>query len=157
MDASDALALLIPIVAIAGFFLVVAVWIASRTRVRELEIRQRIAMIEKGLVPPPEVDPGRFERALQVHEVLSRRVPSRHRSVGITLVGIGLGLMVLISIAGGDPSSGIGVGGAIVILGLAFFANGLFEARGGEAPGQGGAGHRPSEPTVPSDSGVPHP
>lgn len=156
MDASDVLVMLIPIVAIAGFFLVVAVWIASRTRVRELEIRQRIAMIEKGLMPPPEVDPGRFERALQVHDVLSRRVPSRHRSVGITLVGIGLGLMVLISIAGEDPSSGIGVGGAIVILGLAFFANGLFETRSVQTPDHG-AGQRPPDPTLPSDSGVPHP
>ena len=156
MDAAEALTMLVPIVAIAGFFLVIAVWIASRARVREVEIRHRIAMIEKGLVPPPEVDPGRFERALQVHDVLSRRVPSRHRSAGITLVGIGLGLMVLISIAGGDPSSGIGVGGAIVILGLAFFANGLFDSRSAHAPDDG-TGQRPPEPTAPTDPGVPRP
>ena len=33
-------------------------------RMRELRIRERIAMIEKGLVPPPEVDPAGFDRAM---------------------------------------------------------------------------------------------
>ena len=47
---------LIPIVAIAAWALVAVANAFSRMRVRELEIRERIAMIEKGLVPPPEKD-----------------------------------------------------------------------------------------------------
>ena len=38
----------------------------SRARIREFEIRERIAMIEKGLVPPPEKDPDGFDRVLGV-------------------------------------------------------------------------------------------
>jgi hypothetical protein len=37
--------------------------------------------------------------------------------------------MFLIGVAGNDPQSGIGVGGFLVILGLAFFVNSLFEGR----------------------------
>jgi len=51
-----------PIVAIIGAFTTAIVATLSRARVRELEIRERIAMIEKGLVPPPEVDPHGFDR-----------------------------------------------------------------------------------------------
>jgi hypothetical protein len=127
-DPAGLLVMMIPIVAIAGFFLVVALRISSAARVRELEIRQRIAMIEKGLVPPPEVDPGRFEETLHVRGLFDRR-PSRHRSAGITFMGIGFGLMFLIGVAGGAPDQGVGVGGFVVIVGLAFFVNSLFEHR----------------------------
>lgn len=34
----------------------------AKARVREAEIRERIAMIERGLVPPPEVDPHGFDQ-----------------------------------------------------------------------------------------------
>ena len=37
--------------------------------------------------------------------------------------------MVLIAFAGGDVRNGIGVGGFLVIMGLAFLINGLFESR----------------------------
>ena len=40
-------------------------------RVRELEVRERIAMIEKGLIPPPESNPRGFE---------ARRMDSMDRS-----------------------------------------------------------------------------
>ena len=42
---------------------------------RELEVRERIAMIERGLVPPPEVDPRGFDRAMDRYE--RYRVPRR--------------------------------------------------------------------------------
>ena len=47
---------IIPITAIFGAFVYLIVRTLSRSRVRELEIRERIAMIERGLVPAPEVD-----------------------------------------------------------------------------------------------------
>jgi hypothetical protein len=142
-DPAGLLVMMIPILAIAGFFLVVALRISSAARVRELEIRQRIAMIEKGLVPPPEVDPGRFEEALHVRGLFDRR-PSRHRSAGITFMGIGFGLMFLIGVAGGAPDQGVGIGGFVVIVGLAFFVNSLFE-------------HRQDRPAPPSSASTAHP
>ena len=57
------------------------------------------------------------------------RPSGRHRRGGITLIGVGFGLMVLITFADGDVRHGIGVGGFLVIMGLAFLINGLFESR----------------------------
>ena len=123
---------LIPVVAILAGCTLAIVATVMRNRVRELEIRERIAMIEKGMVPPPEVDPRGFDHAVarQEHRVygIRHRAPGRLRRVGVTLVGIGLGLSVLISFAGGSPRDGIGVGGFLVIVGLAFLINGLFES-----------------------------
>jgi hypothetical protein len=124
----------IPVVAIAGAFVYAIISALARSRVRELEIRERIAMIEKGLVPSPETDPRGFDRAMARYD---RRVAmwpgfaggGRHRRAGITLMGVGFGLMVLIGFAGEAPQAAIGVGGFLVIIGLAFFVNSLFEAR----------------------------
>ena len=59
----------------------------------------------------------------------SVRAPRRHRSAGVTLMGVGFGLMVLIAFAGESPSSALGVGGFLVVIGLAFFLNSLFDNR----------------------------
>jgi hypothetical protein len=123
---------LIPIVAIVAGITVAITSNMAKTRIRELQIRERIAMIEKGLVPPPEVDPAGFDRAMHRHERndWTSRAP-RHRRAGITLMGVGFGLMVLIGLAGDqeDLGSAIGVGGFLVVLGAAFFINSLFELR----------------------------
>jgi hypothetical protein len=127
---ASGLVLMIPIVAIIGGITSAIVATVMRARVRELEIRERIAMIEKGLVPPPEVDPRGFEHALARSErVQWTSQAGRHRRAGITLLGVGFGLMMLIGVAGGSPEGGIGVGGFLVILGIAFFVNSLFELR----------------------------
>jgi uncharacterized protein DUF6249 len=130
-------AFLIPIVAIIGGIMTAVVGIISRTRIRELEIRERIAMIERGLVPPPEKDPQGFERAMGQYERYRHqddedwrgrhRSPGRYRRSGITMIGVGLGLMLLIGVAGENMNSAIGVGGFLVIMGFAFFLNSLFE------------------------------
>ena len=72
--------LLIPISVILGAFVLVIVRTIVRARVRELEIRERIAMIERGLVPAPEVDPRGFDRAMTRLERREYRSGSgRHR------------------------------------------------------------------------------
>src|SRR6187431_2435790 len=114
---------LIPIIAIVGAFTTAIVATLSRARVRELEVRERIAMIERGLVPPPEVDPRGFDRAMLRYDRQRYKSPGRHRRAGITLMGIGFGLMMLIGVAGDSMNAGIGVGGFFVIMGLAFFIN----------------------------------
>ena len=119
---------MIPIVGTICTFVYVIVLTLSRARVRELEVRERIAMIERGLVPPPEVDPRGFDRAMHRYDRQQRyKSPGRHRRAGIVLMGIGFGLMMLIGVAGDSMNAGIGVGGFFVIMGLAFFINGLFD------------------------------
>ena len=118
--------LVVPVVFIASFWAFLIVHSLAKSRVRELEIRERIAMIEKGMVPPPEVDPRGFDRALARYE----RRPAgtyRHRRAGVTLVGVGLGLMVMIAFAGEEPQKAIGIGGFIILLGLAFVVNSLLD------------------------------
>ena len=142
---------LIPIVAILGAFTYAIVGALSRARVRELEVRERIAMIERGLVPPPEVDPRGFDRAMDRFDRVRERAPGRHRRAGVTLMGIGFGLMVLIGAAGDSPSAGVGVGGFLVIMGLAFLINGLFDTRYERSVGARPAApaSRPSAPSEP--------
>src|SRR5882672_10751388 len=118
---------LIPITFILGAFLFIIIKTLSKARVRELEVRERIALIERGLVPPPEVDPRGFDRAMHALERNRYRSTGRHRRAGVTLMGVGFGLMMLIGVAGGAMNEGIGVGGFFVIMGLAFFINGLFD------------------------------
>src|SRR5947208_16189809 len=109
---------LIPIVAIVGGITFVIVKVLVASRVRELEIRERIAMIEKGLVPSPEKDPAGFDRAMSRYdryESRGYRGPGRHRRVGIILMGVGFGSMLLIGFAD-EVRHGLGVGGFLVIL-----------------------------------------
>jgi hypothetical protein len=146
---------LIPITAIVGGITYSIVKTVAMARVRELEVRERIAMIERGLVPSPETNPHGFERAMNVvqdldrHEYgrLYRRGPERPRSAGITLMGVGFGLMLLIAFAGEEPGTAIGVGGFLVILGIAFVINSLFCRTG--------AGRNVLSPPTPSQTAPP--
>jgi hypothetical protein len=120
---------LIPIVAIAGGIMVAIVATISKGRVRELEIRERIAMIERGMVPPPEADPVGFERSLRsVEDFQYRHTSPRHRNGGIIVMSIGFGLMLLIAFTSGEVGVGIGVGGFLVILGFGLFLVSLWSA-----------------------------
>ena len=95
----------------------------SRDRMRELVMRERIAMIEKGLVPSPETDPARFELLMG-----TPREPNpkslRYRSAGVLIMGLGVAILILLSYAANAPEIGIGVGGGIFVLGLAAFMTG---------------------------------
>jgi hypothetical protein len=113
---------LIPIVAIGGGIMVAIVATIAKGRVRELEIRERIAMIERGMVPPPEADPAGFERSLRsVEDMQYRHSGPRYRSAGVVVMSIGFGLMTLIAFTSGAVNVGIGVGGFLVILGIGLF------------------------------------
>ena len=128
-------AIIIPVVAIIGGISIAIAGILSSARVREARIRERIAMIEKGLVPPPEVDPAGFDRAMSLHERPGRGGPGAAlRRAGVMILSIGFGLMFLIAVAGGSVRAGIGVGGFLVMIGLAFLVNSLFEPHGRHTP-----------------------
>jgi hypothetical protein len=145
---------IIPIVAIAGGIISGIVHTVMRARVRELEIRERIVMIERGLVPPPESDPETFDRRMySMHQIQREHVAPRHRSAGVVLMSVGLGLMVLLTFAGDVPRQGLGVGGFIMILGLGFFINSLFAPRPSSGSSLPPSSSRPTEPPAPPASG----
>lgn len=154
---NDGLFWLIPIIAIIGGITSAIVATVTRGRIRELEIRERIAMVERGLVPPPEVDPRGFDRAMDRHEQRYDRKyrrhasrPLRHRRSGVTVMGVGMGLLLLIAFAGGEPNVAIGVGGAITVLGLAFFINGMLGSSDDLPPSYGSSYPTPPPPSPPA-------
>ena len=116
--------LIVPVVAIVGWVAYAIVSSINRSRVRELEVRERIMMIEKGLVPPPEVDPRGFEQRMArldrplMYDVQYRAY--RRRRSGFTLIAVGVGLDVLMF-----PN--FRVGGFLIVLGLFFVIASLFE------------------------------
>jgi hypothetical protein len=121
---------LIPIIAIIGVMATAIVATINKARIRELEIRERIAMIERGLVPAPELDPHGFDRVMTRIERIDRvraAAPARHRRAGIIIMGIGFGMMVLLGFTEGASGQALGVGGFLVVLGVAFLVSGLFD------------------------------
>lgn len=170
---------LIPIVAIIGGFAVAITGILQKSKIRQLEYQERIAMIQRGMVPPPETHPsadrgevfgaavsGVVNDALgvaargvgEVHPVggygVMYRPPDARASSfttgGIVVIGIGLGLMMIISFAGGEPEAGLGVGGGIGALGLALLVCGIVENR--RRPPLGFGPPPPLEPRSAHDS-----
>ena len=159
----SALAFLIPIAAILGGCAVAITGVMARARVREAEIRERIAMIERGLVPSPEKDPQGFDRAMGHGDPAAdarnepgrygpygRRysTPGKHRRGGFVLIGVGVGLMAMFAISG--EQDGIGVGVLLSIIGAALFISSFFEGRGEAMPPQG-----PPVPSTQPRSGSP--
>ena len=109
---------------VAGVVLMIAA-MTNRRKMREMEHRERLAMIDRGLMPSPESNPAGFDAAAGLAdaptEPADRR--NRYRTAGILLIGVGIGLMFVIGIAGGAPEIGVGVGGAWVSLGGASLLN----------------------------------
>ena len=110
---------------------VIVIWLVmqSRRHFREMEHRERLAMIERGLVPSPETDPQAFERAISLTRRDESQASSRARSAGVMMIALGFGFMFLLSFTAGEPGVGIGIGGAFAILGVAFFVNSMLSSR----------------------------
>ncbi|MGH9148181.1 MAG: DUF6249 domain-containing protein [Vicinamibacterales bacterium] len=115
----------IAVVAIAGWVLISLYGMYLRSRRREMAHRERLAMIERGIAPPPEADPAKFEALTGLDDELSSVVrhdirAGRARRAGVVLMGVGMGVGWLLAFTAGSRI-GMGVGGMIFILGLAFF------------------------------------
>lgn len=149
----------IPIIAIIGGLTLAALKVYQAGKIRELELRERIAMIERGLVPPPEVDPARFERVMGGHErwyASSDVRAERHRTAGVMMLGVGLALMLLIAFTSGEEEVGIGVGGAIAMLGAAFLVNSYLSSQRPGPPLRDISPHsRPPQGDPPPPPGAP--
>jgi hypothetical protein len=114
---------------LAGVFLIFSA-IRHRSRSLEMAHKERMAMIEKGVVPSPEMDPG--HRAWASAQAIPPNQPrlvdhspaQRSTTLGIVIVAIALGFMSIIGIAAETPSVALGIGGAILIVGVAFIVIG---------------------------------
>jgi hypothetical protein len=143
IDVGGILAVVLPIVLLVGGLGVMVMALRGRQRLKELAVQERIAMIEKGLVPSPVSDPAGFESAMSRRPISTRAL--RYRSAGLVLTGMGLALLVLLVFVVPHAVRGIavGVGGAMTVLGLTVLGNGLLlarddvegSARDGAAPG----------------------
>ena len=98
---------LLPALIIVGGVVVMVAGIRQRPDRRSSQHQERIAMIERGMTPPESRGADR-----------QRRAHGFKLSLGILLCGLGLGLLMLITFAGGAPETGIGIGGAIVMVGI---------------------------------------
>lgn len=128
--------ILIMIIVISAVALI-AIVLRGRQRLRELTIKERIAMIERGLVPAPEVDPGSFDRALLLAYAIQRASnpkSTRYRTMGVMLMGLGAALFLLLAFAAGVPDVALGVAGGVFVLGIAAYVNGSLVARDPPAP-----------------------
>jgi hypothetical protein len=112
----ELVALLFVIAMLSGVF-IVYMGLRQRGMQQEMEHRERMAMIEKGSIP---TEPVSLRRVAPGYARSSRSL-----SGGIIVVGLGLALMTIISIAAESPQVGIGVGGAIAVLGGAFIVHSL--------------------------------
>jgi hypothetical protein len=127
VDDQQIIAALIPFVVLIGTFGLVAFWVSRRAKTRELLHRERLAMIEKGLMPPPEIWP------VQNAAPSEASLTPRYRSVGVVITALGLGLMLIIGVAAGEGRIGVGIGGAVAVLGLALIINSYIVSGGGSA------------------------
>jgi hypothetical protein len=126
----------------AGVFII---YLGLRQRSLQLEMqhRERMAMIERGQIPLADVD-----SAMHVRRVSVSGPASRSLSFGIVIVGLGLAMMTIIGIAGESPETGVGVGGAIAILGAAFIVRSMVVR---PDPPQQLGGPKPPVTTLPGD------
>ena len=120
---------IIPVVAITAWAVMMVYRMHIAGRMREQAHRERLAMIEKGLVPPPDTDSKRLDAMMDWHPstVLGSSQAEHSRRTGITLIGVGVGLSLMLYVLGTGRVSGAGV--LLVVLGIAFLVNAIFETR----------------------------
>lgn len=124
MGNGEFLAVVLSLAAMLGGVVVILAGLRYRAQMKELRHKERLAMIERGIMPP----------ATEPNEGFSRGAKQRSLSFGIIVVGLGLALMAVIGIAGGAADVGIGLGGAVAILGAAFIVRSMVAAPAGPPP-----------------------
>ena len=120
MQYEELFALVFVVGMFSGVF-IVFMGIKQRSQQLEMRHRERMAMIERGQIPLEPSGSSSYPQRLDPRAARS----SRSLSLGIIVVGLGLAIMTIIGIAGDSAEVGIGVGGAIAILGGAFIVRSL--------------------------------
>jgi hypothetical protein len=143
MQAEELFALVFVIAMFCGVFII---FMGLRQRSLQLEMRhrERMAMIERGQVPGSDSGGRDFARRIAPREGGS----SRAMSIGIMVIGLGLALMFIIGIAGDTPEVGVGIGGAIAIVGGAFVVRSLVVRPAVAPPRIDTPVDRPEEPSI---------
>jgi hypothetical protein len=128
----------IPLAAITGWAVITLYRMHVAGKAREHLHRERLAMIEKGVVPPPEADPKQFERMMDWHPSAAGGYDRGAGSLrtGLILVAVGIGIALMRYLQAGDVFAGRGLGAGVflVVLGIAFLVNAMFEARAKQSP-----------------------
>lgn len=109
-----------------GGVLVILASLWHRARLLEMAHRERLAMIERGLAPS-ELPPLTYQ---DPHIRRSAR-SSKLLSAGIVIVGLGLAIALLIGFASREAEIAVGVGGAIVVLGVSLIVTAIVVRGGG--------------------------
>ena len=128
MRDEEATVIVFAMLIMAGVGLMIAAMF-NRRGIREMEHRERLAMIERGLMPSPESDPGGFESAAGFKSIAESPAGVRYRTAGVLMIGFGLSLMILLTFLAHDASVGFGVGGSFAVLGAASLVNYLLISR----------------------------
>ena len=115
--------LLVLVIFVLGGVALMITAMNNRRRLIEIVHRERVAMIERGLVPAPEMDPAGFEAGAGLASRRGAQPGERYRTAGVIMIGMGLGLMVLLTFAAGAADIGVGVGGAWAVVGAALLLN----------------------------------
>lgn len=109
----------LPAFIVFGGFVLLGLTVWRGVKQAEFRHRERMAMIERGMTPPDQVlGDARLKKAHGVKMTL-----------GIMLCGFGLAMLMLISFAAGAVGTGFGIGGAFVMVGLAFIVAALTTKR----------------------------
>lgn len=122
MQPEEATIIVVGMIIVAGVSMMIAA-MANRRRMREMEHRERLAMIERGIMPSPESDPAAFESAAGFRPLPESQAGVRYRTAGVLMIGFGLAIMMLITFSAHDFGIGFGVGGSWAVLGAASLLN----------------------------------
>lgn len=101
---------MLPAFIVFGGFVLLGLTVWRGVKQAEFRHRERMAMIERGMTPPDQV----------LGDATLKKAHGIKMTLGIMLCGFGLALMMLIAFAAGAPGTGFGIGGAFVMIGLAF-------------------------------------
>lgn len=113
------------VMTLGGIFIILHA-MTKRQRIAEMTHKERLAMIERGLVPPPHM-------ATQSAHTFSPspaggNARARLLSGGIMIIAFGVGLVLLIGVSGGAPEAAFGIGGAIAVFGFALIGIAMVQA-----------------------------
>jgi hypothetical protein len=140
--------ILIPVVAILAWAAITIMRIREGSRRREFAHRERLAMIERGLVPSPDKDPEQFERMMRWQAEPGYRGRQRGlRIAGTIVLFVGLGLTWMIYLSDRQWDDAVGVGGMIVMVGVGLLVASTFGTPPSASPlPPGPVSSRPNEP-----------
>ena len=109
--------------AMVGGVTIIVLGLRSQAHRNELRHQERMAMIERGMVPPPEMGgwapPPPAGPGVTYRDHRRGAKSGSQMTAGIVLIGAGFAFMTIVGIAADTPSVAIGIGGALVVFGAA--------------------------------------